>query len=140
MDKQGHHREKKITESARLFRFVIVGTLNYIITMLVIGVMTALLSFEGDYLVANITAYVIAQTHNFLWCRHWVFPSDTRKNSLWRQILLFCTAFAIAYSVQFLFLVLAVEACGADEYVAQFLGLVLYGAINFMANKKITFK
>ncbi|WP_455673621.1 GtrA family protein [Phocaeicola sp.] len=127
-------------ESVRLLRFAVVGTLNYIITMLVIWIMMTALSFKGDYMVANITAYIIAQTHNFIWCRYWVFPSEEKKNNMGQQILLFCTAFGVAYCIQFLFLILLVEVLGTNEYVAQFLGLVLYGAINFIANKKITFR
>lgn len=127
-------------ESVRIFRFAIVGTLNYFITMLVIWGMMETLPFEGGYVVANITAYVIAQAHNFVWCRWWVFPSEQRKNNLAQQIALFCTAFGLAYSIQFAFLLLAVEVCDMPPMPTQFLGLVLYGAINFMVNKKITFK
>ena len=40
-----------------------------------------------------------------------------------KQILLFCSAFAVAYTAQFLFLVLLVEGLDVNEYLAQFLGL-----------------
>ena len=58
---------------------------------------------------------------------------------IWKQILLFCSAFAVAYTAQFLFLVLLVEGLDVNEYLAQFLGLFIYGGANFLANKKITF-
>ena len=55
-----------------------------------------------------------------------------------------CTAFgdvfAVAYTAQFLFLVLLVEGLDVNEYLAQFLGLFIYGGANFLANKKITFQ
>ena len=54
--------------------------------------------------------------------------------------LLFCSAFAVAYTAQFLFLVLLVEGLDVNEYLAQFLGLFIYGGANFLANKKITFQ
>ena len=40
------------------------------------------MSFDGDYMVANITAYLIAQIHNFIWCKYWIFPleTDDKKN------------------------------------------------------------
>ena len=97
-------------------------------------------SFKGDYIVANITAYIIAQTHNFIWSKYWIFPSCKQKNSLWQQIVLFCTAFSIAYGIQLLFVILMVESIGFDEFMAQFIGIVIYGGVNFMANKKITFR
>lgn len=127
-------------ESTRLVRFAIVGTLNYLITLAIIWIMMASLSFEGDYIVANITAYIIAQTHNFIWCKYWIFPAENGHRGLWQQVLLFCTAFGVAYSIQFLFLILMVEGIGMNEYLAQFIGIVIYGAVNFIANKKITFK
>lgn len=133
-------KEKGMKESVRLVRFVVVGTLNYLITMSVIGIIMAHSSFKGDYIVANITAYLIAQTHNFIWSKYWIFPSAGQKNSLWQQIALFCTAFGIAYLIQILFVILMVEGIGVDEILAQFIGIVIYGAVNFVANKKITFR
>ena len=127
-------------ESVRLMRFALIGTLNYLITMGIFWLMMAHLSFRGDYIVANIVAYLIAQTHNFVWCRYWIFPSEHHRIGLGRQIILFCTAFCMAYITQFLCLILMVEVLNMNEYVAQFIGIVVYGAMNFMANKKITFK
>ncbi|WP_455962435.1 GtrA family protein [Bacteroides bouchesdurhonensis] len=127
-------------ESIRIFRFIIIGTMNALIMALVVWLMMESLSFEGDYLVANITAYVIAQIHNFIWCKYWIFPTEKRKNNIWKQILFFCSAFGVAYTAQFLFLILLVEGLDVNEYLAQFLGLFIYGGVNFVANKKITFK
>lgn len=127
-------------ESVRLTRFVMVGTLNYLITMAVVWAMMSVLCFDGDYLVANITAYLIAQTHNFIWCKYWIFPASGKEEKLWRQVMLFCTAFAVAYTVQFLCLLCMVEVMQMNEYVAQLVGIVIYGAINFLVNRRITFK
>lgn len=127
-------------ESIRIFRFIIIGTMNALIMALVVWLMMESLSFEGDYLVANITAYVIAQIHNFIWCKYWIFPTEKRKNNIWKQILFFCSAFGIAYTAQFLFLILLVEGLDVNEYLAQFFGLFIYGGVNFVVNKKITFK
>ncbi|GAE84319.1 GtrA family protein [Bacteroides reticulotermitis] len=127
-------------ERVRIFRFGVIGTLNALIIALVVWLMTKWLSFEGDYLVANVTAYIIAQIHNFIWCKYWIFPNEKKKNSVWKQMAFFCTAFGVAYIAQFFFLVLLVEVFGVNEYLAQFLGLFIYGGVNFIANKKITFQ
>jgi putative flippase GtrA len=127
-------------ESVRILRFMVVGSMNAIIMALVVWFVMRELHFEDDYMVANITAYIVAQIHNFLWCKYWIFPKTNRKNSIWQQILFFCSAFAVAYISQFLFLILLVEVLGVNEYLAQFLGLFIYGAVNFMSNKKITFQ
>ena len=33
-----------------------------------------------------------------------------------------------------------VEGLNCNEYLAQFLGLFVYGGVNFLMNKKVTFK
>ena len=55
-------------------------------------------------------------------------------------MLFFGMAFGTAYSAQFLFLISLVEAGDVNEYLAQFLGLFIYGTVNFITNKKITFR
>ncbi len=123
-------------ESTRIFRFAVIGTLNALITAATVGIMMGVLGVH--YLASNITAYVLAQTHNFLWCKFWIFPTDKKSNT-WRQVLLFLIAFGMAYLAQFLFIVMLVEWLSCNEYLAQFLGLFVYGAVNFLMNKKVTF-
>ena len=125
-------------ESVRIFRFAVIGTLNALITAFVIWLMMNELSY--DYIPANITAYIVAQIHNFIWCNYWVFPTEDKKNNLWQQVLFFAMAFGIAYSAQFIFLIILVEAGDVNEYLAQFLGLFIYGTVNFITNRKLTFR
>lgn len=127
-------------ESVRIFRFIVIGTMNALIMALIVWLMMREMSFDGDYMVANVTAYIVAQINNFIWCKYWIFPRDNKKNSIWKQILFFCSAFGVAYTAQFLFLILLVEGLDVNEYLAQFLGLFIYGMVNFIANKKITFQ
>jgi putative flippase GtrA len=54
--------------------------------------------------------------------------------------MLFCTAFGIAYGIQLLFVILMIEAIGIKEFTAQFIGIIIYGAVNFMVNNRITFR
>ena len=104
-------------ESVRIFRFAVIGTLNALITAFVIWLMMDELSY--DYIPANITAYVVAQIHNFIWSKYWIFPIENKKNNIWKQMLFFCSAFGLAYSA---------------------LGLFIYGTVNFIVNKKLTFR
>lgn len=125
-------------ESVRIFRFVTIGTLNALIMAFVIWLMMDELAY--DYIPANISAYVAAQINNFVWSKYWIFPLENRKNNIWKQLLFFSSAFGLAYSAQFLFLVSLVEIGGVNEYLAQFFGLFIYGSVNFIVNKKITFQ
>ena len=125
-------------ESVRIFRFAVIGTLNALITAF--GIWLLMNELAYDYIPANITAYIVAQIHNFIWCKYWVFPTEDKKNNLWQQVLFFAMAFGIAYSAQFIFLILLVEAGDVNEYLAQFLGLFIYGTVNFITNRKLTFR
>ena len=123
-------------ETTRIFRFAVIGTLNALITAATVGVLMGV--FDVHYLASNIAAYILAQTHNFIWCKYWIFPTDKKSNA-WRQVLLFLIAFGMAYLAQFLFIVVLVELLSCNEYLAQFLGLFVYGAVNFLMNKRVTF-
>ena len=124
-------------ETTRIIRFAVIGTLNALITAATIGIMMGVLGIH--YLASNVTAYVLAQTHNFIWCNYWIFPTDKKSNT-WRQVLLFLIAFGMAYVAQFLFLIVLVELWDCNEYLAQFLGLFIYGTVNFLMNKRVTFR
>lgn len=123
-------------ESVRIFRFAVIGTLNALIAAATVWIMMDECGI--NYMLSNVTAYVLAQIHNFLWCKYWIFPTS-RHTSVWRQVLLFGVAFGLAYGSQFLFLIALVEGLGCDEYLAQFLGLFVYGGVNFLMNKRVTF-
>ena len=126
-------------ETVRLVRFVTVGALNALITAVMVWLMMAVIG--AGYILANIVAYLIAQTNNFIWSKYWIFINDNKKakNSLIKEILFFASAFIVAYVLQFLFIVFLVEIVGMNEYLAQFLGLFVYGGVNYFANRFITF-
>ena len=128
-------------ESARIFRFAVIGTLNALIMAVTVWVMMD--ELDINYMLSNVTAYILAQIHNFIWCKYWIFPTEKKSNT-WRQVLLFSIAFGMAYGAQFLFLIGLVEGLveGLDcnEYLAQFLGLFIYGSVNFLMNKRVTFR
>ena len=66
--------------------------------------------------------------------------TDIMLTALLPALLFFGSAFALAYVAQFLFLITLVEAGDVNEYLAQFMGLFIYGAMNFIINKKLTFR
>lgn len=124
-------------ESARIFRFAVIGTLNALIMAVTVWVMMD--ELDINYMLSNVTAYILAQIHNFIWCKYWIFPTEKKSNT-WRQVLFFSIAFGMAYGAQFLFLIGLVEGLDCNEYLAQFLGLFIYGSVNFLMNKRVTFR
>lgn len=125
-------------ESTRLFRFAIIGTANALITAGIVFLMMDV--FHCGYIISNIVGYLIAQIHNFIWSSFWIFPAKFREHSLGKRMLLFSMAVALAYAAQFVFLLLLVEVFYMNEYLAQFLGLFVYGVVNFLINRNFTFK
>ena len=123
-------------ERTRIIRFATVGTMNAVIAAVTVWVMMDILSI--NYLISNITAYTLAQIHNFVWCKYWIFPCKKKSNT-WQQVLLFSIAFGTAYAAQFLFLVTLVELLECNEYFSQFCGLFIYGSVNFLINRRVTF-
>lgn len=123
-------------ESVRIVRFIIIGTLNALIAAVIIFVMMGL--FDCSYIWSNVVGYIATLINNFFWCKYWIFPSS--EGGIMRQIPLFLIAFGCAYGAQFLSLLFMVELCQINEYWAQFLGMFVYGAVNFIMNRKVTFK
>lgn len=123
-------------ESVRIIRFVIIGTSNAAILTSVIWVMMSVLNC--NYIWSNVAGYVAALINNFFWSKYWVFTS--KDGNYWREVPLFMTAFSCAYGAQFLVLLLMVEVLGLNQYLAQFLGMFVYGAVNFLMNRFVTFK
>ena len=123
-------------ESTRILRFIIIGMLNALIIATVILVM--MMGLGIDYKWANITGYILALINTFFWNKYWVFSSS--KGSYWREVPLFLIAFGCAYGLQFLALLLMVEALHINEYLAQVLGSIVYGTVNYLMNGKVTFR
>lgn len=128
-------QKKDRKETVKILKFCVVGFSNAVVTAGVIYVMMHLFSY--DYMIANICGYIIGVTNSFIWNKLWVFQAH--NTNIWREIVLFSFAFSIAYLFQFIFLLMLVEHLDMNEYLAQFLGLFIYGGINFVMNRALTF-
>ena len=115
---------------------MIIGTSNALITAVVVWFMMDVLHI--NYLWSNITGYSAALLNNFFWSKFWIFSSG--KGHYLRESALFLIAFLCSYVSQFTCLLAMVEILKWNEYLSQFLGLFVYGGVNFLMNKKITFR
>lgn len=128
--------EKKNAEFWRVMRFIVVGFSNFLIISITVWVMMKVLDFS--LVPANVTAYSIALVNNFIWNKVWVFKA--KGGNLAKEIVLNLAAYGTAYLLQLAFSFSMTEWVGMNEFVAQFLGLFIFGATNFILNKKLTFK
>lgn len=123
-------------EMVRVAKFAIVGGLNTLITLAAIWALMKFFSF--GYITANVCGYVAGIVNSFVWSKLWVFKvRHTRR--IGREMLLFALACLVAYSIQFCFLYVMVEYVSIDKYLAQLLGMIVYGFANFIMNRMITF-
>ena len=57
-----------------------------------------------NYMLSNVTAYILAQIHNFIWCKYWIFPTEKKKQHLGDKCCLFSISFRNGLmDAQFLF-------------------------------------
>lgn len=119
----------------QVVRFCIVGMLNAIITYVSLFILDRM---GVRLLWANFFGYFIVLIHSFVWSRAWIFKKSSRK--LISEFLLFTSTFLIAFALQFTVFSLLVKVADINEYIANLAGLIVFGATNFIVNKKVTFR
>lgn len=121
---------------SRLFRFCVIGFSNFLIITVTVFVMMS--GFSIDSRVTNICAYTLANISSFYWNKRWVFKS--KGGNVWQEIFWFLVAYLCAVGLQFAFFAMLISWLDVNEYLAQFLGMFVFGAVNFLMNKFVTFK
>lgn len=135
-------------EAARFARFIAVGVMNTLVTLVVIFVLYEAAGV-GEML-SNLVGYVAGLINSFLWNRRWVFRSSGPASA---EALRFALGFGLCYGIQALFVwgstrfsplagfETEVAGIGIDGYaVATILGMCLYTMVNFMYNRLVTFR
>ena len=143
---------KDIPEKTRqvLLQFVkfgIVGVSNSLINYLAYVASLLLLRkltwfAAGDFLAAQIVAFVLSVLWSYYWNNRYVFAGETEKSSTWMVTL---AKTFVAYSFTGLILseallLLWVNVVGLSEFVAPVLNILICFPINFVINKLWTFK
>lgn len=122
--------------NSRLFRFCVIGFSNFLIITVTVFVMMS--GFSIDSRVTNICAYTLANISSFYWNKRWVFKS--KGGNVWQEIFWFLVAYLCAVGLQFAFFTMLISWLDVNEYLAQFLGMFVFGTVNFLMNKFVTFK
>lgn len=121
---------------SRLFRFCVIGFSNFLIITVTVFVMMS--GFSIDSRVTNVCAYTLANISSFYWNKRWVFKS--KGGNVWQEIFWFLVAYLCAVGLQFAFFTMLISWLDVNEYLAQFLGMFVFGTVNFLMNKFVTFK
>ena len=146
--------------AVQVLKYVIVGVMNTLITVLIIFIMMRyVFAIKGDagastiaVTTSNVVGYILGLVNSFLWNRSWTFKSQKNwTTDLWR----FTLAFLVCFIPQLLlvnllntgvhinslqFSLLEKEYVISFAYICQLIGIVFYTVLNFLLNKFYTFK
>lgn len=117
------------------FRFLAVGVLNTLVGLLVIYGCKWLLGW-GD-VPANAVGYAVALANSFFLNRAWTF-SDT--GAVLPALLRFLIVFVLAYLLNLLTVLLAIDRLGVNSYVAQAIGIAPYTAFSYLGSRYFAFR
>lgn len=136
----------------QFIRFVMVGVLNTLITLLFIFVCHSL--WHINQYVSNAIGYVAGLINSFVWNKLWVFNSHHRPAKRTRaEAVKFGVGFLVCYGIQFFvtwFLNTPMDLQSLTWSVGNFtlsgyalatvIGMGVYTVCNFVFNRLVTFK
>ncbi len=129
-------------------RYIAVGVLNTLVTLVVIYVCKSWLDI--NIWVSNALGYIAGVINSFLWNKIWVFRS--RETGYRGEALRFAVGFAVCYVLQFGVTWVLNAMIGHIEWditpsftisgygIATIIGMGVYTIANFIYNRLVTFK
>lgn len=125
----------KKLETIRFLKFCIVGGINTLVTYITY-VFLRYLGIIPE--ICNASGYVLGVINSFLWNKIWVFK--TKKTNVQKEALSFFIVFVICYCLQFILFNFLIYNTNCNEYLAQFIGMILYTILNYVLNRLFSFK
>ena len=124
-------------ESARIFRFAVIGTLNALIMAVTVWVMMD--ELDINYMLSNVTAYILAQIHKLHLVQVLDIPYRKKEQHLATSAALFYS-FRNGLRSAIPFPHRAGGGTGLQRIPCPVPGLFIYGSVNFLMNKRVTFR
>ena len=139
--------EEAFTSFMQFVKFGIVGVSNTVISYVLYA--GSLFVFQklgifpkGDYLLAQVIAFVLSVLWSFYWNNKMVFVlKEGETRSIWKSLL----KTYVSYSFTGLFLnsillILWVQVCHVSEFIAPIINLLISVPLNFIINKFWAFR
>jgi putative flippase GtrA len=118
----------------QLMKFGIVGVANTLITIISYN---ALVYLGLNYMVSNVVGYALGVLNSFYWNKNWVFKAGPEQKHVFSK---FVVVNLITLGVNTLILFGLVELMKIRSFPAQFAATMAGLLLNFILNKKWTFK
>ena len=133
------NKEKFLNLFWQFFKFGLVGVSN---TAISYGTY-ALLTYIGcPYVLSNIIAFVVSVLNSFFWNNRYVFKKgdSEHRNPWWTLAKTFLAYGSTGLILSNVLLVIFVEKCNMNKYIAPLLILVITIPLNFIINKFWAFR
>lgn len=130
------HGMRRPANWLQLVRFGLVGGVGFIVNVAIYALLVH--GFGLWYLAANVVAWLVAVTNNFVLNRHWTF--DARGGRAHKQAVRFLLVSLVAEGFSLAVLSALVEGAGFDKVVAQAVAVAGSMPLNFLGNKLWSFR
>ncbi len=131
------HGMRKPANWLQLVRFALVGAVGFVVNLAVYALLVRGVGIE--YLLANVLAWLVAVTNNFVLNRHWTFDARSHGRAH-AQAVRFLTVSLVSEAFTLLLLTLLVEGAGLDKILAQAVAVGCATPLNFVGNKLWSFR
>jgi putative flippase GtrA len=121
----------------QIFKFGLIGTLNFLIDLSIYLLLTRKLSFY--YILAHITAFLIANSISFIFNKSFAFQ-DKENNKIFLKYLKFLSFTIVSLLLSGLVLFITVYYLKMFDIYGKILGTIVAAIWNFLMYKFIVFK
>lgn len=138
--------EENMNGFMQFVKFALVGISNtlvhYLVYMVVLLVLQQAVIFpQGDYLIANVAAFLLSVLWSFYWNNRFVFQENRESRNLWKALLKTYLSYAFTGLIlQSILSILWVEVVHLPKTVAPLINLVITVPVNFLLNKYFAFR
>lgn len=123
-----------------LFQFIKFGLVGISNTAISLGIYYLVIYINKDlYLLGNILGFILSVLNGFYWNNKYVFQSEG-NNNWFRKLMKSYISYGGSTLLSSILLYLEVEKLGISETIAPLINLLITVPLNFLVNKKWTFK
>jgi putative flippase GtrA len=126
-------------------QFVKFGIVGFSNTVIAYAIYSALVYVNIHYIAANVAAFIVSVLNSFFWNSKYVFKrlpdDDRRKSGVWGALLKSYVSYAFTgLALSNIMLYVFVDLLRVSAYIAPLISLAITVPLNFILNKKWTFK
>lgn len=131
------HGMRKPANWLQLVRFALVGGVGFCVNLGVYAVLVK--GLDVQYVAANVAAWLVAVTNNFLLNRHWTFDARSHGRAH-AQAMRFLVVSLLAEAFTLALLAALVQGARLDKVLAQAIAVCCAMPLNFLGNKLWSFR